>query len=367
LDASFDVGTGFTGSSVAQLALQSDGKVLAAGSFTNYNGVPQNRVTRLTDCTPVAFYPDADNDGYGASSPVLNTCHPPAGYVNNNGDCDDADANSHPFGSCDDNDALTVNDTFDGACLCTGQSQSVQAHAMLEGPFNGTDMNDGLRTANVIPLNEPYTALGTFGALPFGGGTISPTVLNVSGSEAIVDWVVLVLRTGENGTTVASMRAALLQRDGDVVDLDGSSPVRFAVAPGAYQVQLIHRNHLSATTAFTLQGASPDLPIVVDFASPSTVCHGTNARKTAGSAMLLWGGNVTNNGVLSYTGSNNDRDPILIKVGSTTPNNTVIGYFKEDVDMNGSVQYTGGGNDRDRILVNIGGTTPNNVRTEQTP
>ncbi len=367
LDASFNVGTGFTGASVSQLVMQPDGRIVTVGSFTSYRGTAQNRVTRLLDCAPVAFYPDLDQDGYGAPGPALVTCHPPSGYVSNNGDCDDADTNSHPFSSCYDNDALTVNDVFDGACVCAGQSQAVQARVMLEGPFNGTDMNDGLRTAGAIPLSEPYTALGTFGATPFGGGTILPTVLNVTGNDAIVDWVVLALRTGENGATVASMRAALLQRDGDVVDLDGTSPVRFAAVPGAYHVQIMHRNHLSATTASSLQGAAPGQPIVVDFTSPATVCHGTNARKTAGSTMVLWGGNVTNNGVLSYTGSNNDRDPILVKVGSTTPNNTVNGYFREDVDMNGSVQYTGAGNDRDRILINIGGATPNNVRLEQMP
>ena len=71
--------------------------------------------------------------------------------------------------------------------------------------------------------------------------------------------------------------------------------------------------------------------------------------------------------MLMYTGSANDRDPILLKVGSTTPNNTASGYFTEDVNMDGTVKYTGAGNDRDPILVNVGSTTPNQVRQQQLP
>ena len=46
LRPTFDSGTGF-GSTVDAIALQSDGKILAGGSFTSYDGVTQNRITRL--------------------------------------------------------------------------------------------------------------------------------------------------------------------------------------------------------------------------------------------------------------------------------------------------------------------------------
>ncbi|MBL0043314.1 MAG: hypothetical protein IPP33_02505 [Flavobacteriales bacterium] len=42
-------------------------------------------------------------------------------------------------------------------------------------------------------------------------------------------------------------------------------------------------------------------------------------------------------------------------------------YSSRDVNMDGNVQYTGSGNDRDPILVNVGSTTPNNVRLQQLP
>jgi uncharacterized delta-60 repeat protein len=46
LDTSFDPGTGFNGE-VISIALQSDGKILVVGNFTNYNGITSNRIARL--------------------------------------------------------------------------------------------------------------------------------------------------------------------------------------------------------------------------------------------------------------------------------------------------------------------------------
>lgn len=109
----------------------------------------------------------------------------------------------------------------------------------------------------------------------------------------------------------------------------------------------------------------------VDFRSATTSTYGTNARKQIGNTMALWAGTTLRDTpapvLIKYTGLNNDRDPILTRVGSTTPNNTATGYFLEDVNLDGMVKYAGSNNDRDPILVNVGSTTPNNVRQEQVP
>jgi uncharacterized delta-60 repeat protein len=46
IDNSFVIGTGFN-SSVSEIALQSDGKILVGGPFTSYSGVSRNRIIRL--------------------------------------------------------------------------------------------------------------------------------------------------------------------------------------------------------------------------------------------------------------------------------------------------------------------------------
>ncbi len=83
--------------------------------------------------------------------------------------------------------------------------------------------------------------------------------------------------------------------------------------------------------------------------------------------MGCWMGNTVQDGQIKYTGSFNDRDPIISVIGGTAPTNVVIGYYREDSDLSGIVKYTGSGNDRDPILNNIGGVVPTNTRTEQLP
>ncbi len=245
---------------------------------------------------------------------------------------------------------------------------SVAAKAFLEGPFNsGTNlMNDALRTLVAFPTTDPYPGLGYTHAGSGNSGTVAPAVLAVTGNNAIVDWVLLELRNPSTPSAVIASRSALVQRDGDVVDLDGTSAVSFGVAPGNYFVAVRHRNHLGCMTSAAV--ALSAAPTTVDFTAAATATFGTSARKTVGTAQVLYTGDVTFNGEAKYTGSNNDRDPILVTVGSTTPNNIIANaYSTRDVNLNGNVQYTGSGNDRDPILVNVGSTTPNNIRLQQLP
>lgn len=44
----------------------------------------------------IAFYQDADSDGYGSMTVTVMACEIPAGYVTNNTDCDDALATVYP-------------------------------------------------------------------------------------------------------------------------------------------------------------------------------------------------------------------------------------------------------------------------------
>ncbi len=265
--------------------------------------------------------------------------------------------------------------TINSWCLIpTLSSPNVQVSpkVFLEGPYNATTglMSDALRSASVIPNTQPYTALGyAFTGTPGAGGTVAASVFTTTGSNAIVDWVIVELRSPATPATVVASCAALVQCDGDVVALDGTSPVSITVAAGTYHVAMRHRNH---TGVMTLAGvALSGSAATVDFRSATTNTYGTSARKSVTGTFpteALWAGDVTFNREIKYTGSDNDRDPILTTVGSTTPNNAVSNsYSTRDVNLDGSVKYTGSGNDRDPILVNVGSTTPNNVRVEQLP
>lgn len=243
----------------------------------------------------------------------------------------------------------------------------LRPRVLLDGPWDPDTelMSDALRTNGLVPLMEPYTRLG-YAHATSGGEQIPAGVLAVNGNDAIVDWVMVELRRADRPDLVVASASALLQCDGDVVGLDGSGPVDLHAPPGTYHVAIKHRNHLgvmtSAPTAFSTS------PLTVDHSSPSSGTYGTDARRMLEGKALLWCGDVTTDGRIMYTGTANDRDRVLAKIGGTVPTNVVTNvYSEEDVDLDGRVLYTGSGNDRDRILQSIGGSIPTTVRTAQLP
>ncbi len=243
---------------------------------------------------------------------------------------------------------------------------SLRAKIYLDGAYDAVTglMWDSLRVDGLVPLTEPYTALG-FPALGGGGESTTPAVLALTGNNAVVDWVRVELRSQAAPATVVAARHGLLQRDGDIVAGDGTSPLQFNVAAGQYHVAVRHRNHLGCMTsaAPTLSGT----PVDVDLRVAATATYGTDARKSIGSARLLWAGNVVRDNRILYTNQANDRDPILQEVGGIVPTNSVGGYRQTDVNLDGTTRYTGERNDRDIILQNIGGVVPTSSRIEQLP
>ena len=255
------------------------------------------------------------------------------------------------------------------AVLNTGIRLAVKV--MLEGAYDsGTlKMRDDLRNAGLLPTLEPYSATGFAQAGDGGGEVMQSGATSAIGDNAIVDWVLVELRNPVTPATIFATRAALLQRDGDVVAEDGISPISLLATAGSYYVAVRHRNHLGAMTNAPV--ALSTATTSINFTNTGLATYGVQAQKTIGAVNILWAGNAKKDlpapNKLKYTGSNNDRDAVLIRIGGVVPTATVAGYHPEDNTMDGVVKYTGSLNDRDPILVNIGGTVPTNTRTEQLP
>ncbi|MEO8069015.1 MAG: YncE family protein [Flavobacteriales bacterium] len=251
---------------------------------------------------------------------------------------------------------LGIDADADGVFDHDDQIARVNARAILEGPYDGTAMKSDLRTNNQLPSTDPYGM----------GVTASPLVMSYTGLATPVDWAQLELRSNGNPATVVATKAVLVQRSGNLMMPTGEQTITFpGVASGNYHVAVRHRNHLGAMTLAPLLLRDPGT--MVDFTTASLVTWGTEARKTMGAVTVLWSGDVNGDGVIKYTGSVNDRDPILVSIGGNIPTNTLAGYNVEDVNLDGTVKYTGTTNDRDPILVNVGGTLPTATRVEQVP
>ena len=346
LDTGFDPGTGAS-NVVYSTATQADGKTMISGDFDSYNGIGRNNIARLKTDGSL----DTDfNPGTGANDWVISTAIQADGKIIISGSF------------------TSYNGTGRNRIARINSTARTAIRVLLEGPYSGGQMTDALRTLPSFPLTEPFTAMGYAETAFVPGATIPAGLLSVSGNNAIVDWVIAEMRPVATPSVVAASRAVLLQRDGDVVDLDGVGTVGFAgLAAGSYCVAVKPRTHLPVMLSTSTPIIYGDAIATVDFTLPSTQLYDTDAVNNIGGVMVLASGDAVFNENLQYTGANNDRDPILVRIGGTVATATLSGYWNEDVNMDGIVKYTGANNDRDPILLNVGGSTPTVVRHAELP
>lgn len=266
--------------------------------------------------------------------------------------------------------------TFSASAQCP-DPKPVEVAAWLSGAYDANEglMADSLRAHELIPTTEPYTALGYQHRGGGGGEAMHPTfqdyLVNYTDGWAVVDWVVLELRAPNDPGRMIASQSCLILRNGYVISAinEATGAPSFCVEAGRYHVALRHRNHLGVMTSepVLIDGNYG----LIDLRLPDMVWRGSEALKPLNAdstAMGLWPGDVTFDGKVKYTGSGNDRDPVLLAVGGSTPNNVAdSSYSQTDVNLDALTKYTGGGNDRDPLLVSVGGSTPNKVREGYIP
>jgi hypothetical protein len=206
---------------------------------------------------------------------------------------------------------------------------SITLGTWLEGPYDANTglMWDSVRTLGAIPLMEPFTAMN-YNMVGSGGETISPSVLQVTGPNAIVDWIFVDLRDPFDSMLTVASKVCLLQRDGDIVDLDGVSDPEFQFLPdGFYYVVLDQRNHLSIMTLnpiyFEKSGTAS-----ADFRDASFPTFGFNPRKIVGNTALMFSGDA----------NGDDQVQVVDLVNFWVPNVGGSGYINADWNMDGQVQ-----------------------------
>lgn len=228
------------------------------------------------------------------------------------------------------------------------------------------DLRSGINTgnSNLLPTaTEPYTILG------FSGVTSNTVTANFSltGNDAIVDWILVELRSASNATTIIARQAGFIQRDGDIVDTDGVSALSIPASDGSYHVSVRHRNHLGVMTASTVTLSGTGSPAIVDFTLPATTTFGTNAQATISGKNYLWAGNANFESDINGTtvlnarviaqGSSSDRSKILNEVINASANSgrssvftTAQGYFMSDINMDGKYIANGTNGDSNFVL-----------------
>jgi hypothetical protein len=205
---------------------------------------------------------------------------------------------------------------------------STDIKVLLQGAYD-TDtglMKDDLRVNGVLPTTSPYADVLEVDASVFNTGGTTTTGLP---EDDIVDWVWLELRDKVDQTTVVASRSALLQRDGDVVDVDGLSPIVIDVDNEDYYVVISHRNHLGIQTVEAINSSTG--VVALNFNTDSTLASGgINAIKaTSDGKFALFAGDYNGDGQVQNTDKN-----------AVEPLRGISGYNNADIDMNGEVQNT---------------------------
>jgi hypothetical protein len=198
-----------------------------------------------------------------------------------------------------------------------GEILSLSLKTFLQGPFKSGVMSTSLNELRFIPLKQP------FNTSPWNYQGIEQTT-NVP--PDVVDWILVELRSGLNGSTTVVKRAAFVKRNGVIVDIDGSNNLRFLGSSGLYYVVIKHRNHLGVISSNRINISTSNS--FYDFTTSMNSAYGTNSLIHLGNNLYgLYAGDGNGNGNINNT----DLNAIWKK------ENGKVGYKSGDFDLNGGV------------------------------
>ena len=262
---------------------------------------------------------------------------------------------------------------LEGALLDNGNVYSSTGRPLMRdhlrlSPFSGK---------NYIPRLDPYkfehanlNIVSKYQHVPTNQAQemheiLDTNVLQVTGQDAIVDWIFIELRSPSDSTQVVATRSCLLQRDGDVVDLDGVSPVDFpGVSGNQFYIAIHHRSHLAAMTRKTdvtklIDFTKQNVPMF-DFGVISNTLDYTNQAQNKGvkySYWALWAGDFSADGLLKGDGPNDDLSFLYEDVVFHPDNaemsagfDNAIGYYNSDFNMNSKAKFQNPYDDKNMML-----------------
>lgn len=237
--------------------------------------------------------------------------------------------------------------------LCINTKVFLQGPLMYPVPGEEKYMRDDLRAEGLIPTISPYG----------DGTTCNASIFNATGPDAIVDWVYVELRKWNAPTAILDEMSAFVQRDGDVVGMDGVSMITTNRPAGDYLISIKHRNHLGVLSKkITLDETCP----LLDFTSTATSWWGQDAMVRmellpGQFRQALWAGDANNDQKINHQNQFGSfgTDGGLISTLSGGFNGTcgqiVLQdvYHNADLDMDGDVDCSGGQDDSELIKDNV--------------
>jgi hypothetical protein len=320
------------------------------GNFTN-NGLCINSSTRMTGTTDQYIYLQNGNEIAGQLQFISDvSVSPYQWHWNGTPITNPTPPNPDPFNG-ENTATLTFNwpveDFYFGSYYCvTGGGNSralyvaestggirLNVKALLEGPFNGTEMNTDLNP--ILPLQQSLAVIGYSG---------TETVASIPNAD-IVDWIGVELRdapdiNSADWTTTIAGGAFFLLKDGTVVSLNGTTlPFFDPTVTNQLFVALWPRNHLPVISNVPLTESGGVYSY--DFSTAISQAYGNNQSDLGGGLFGLIGGNVNGDGEINMDDLTNVWN---LEAGTK-------GYLQGDANMDGQVNNK---DKNDLILKNFG-------------
>lgn len=261
--------------------------------------------------------------------------------------------------------------------LLSLQSKNLKIRLYLEGALINSPavfssdgrrlMRDDLRRSpvngkNYIPLSDPYQTIINGVDLSLANQHVgmgstpelctisdSSAVLGLAGANAIVDWVFVEVRSSSNMKNVIATRSGLLQRDGDVVDMDGISDLNFSdLNADQFYVAVRHRNHLGVmsqlVTGESLIDFTNKQTNVYDFGNSNPMFDFTGKALCGRhfDVNALWAGDYNADCVVKCDRPANDLNILMsenLTYANQDDNESALGYLQGDFDMNSYISF----------------------------
>ncbi len=217
--------------------------------------------------------------------------------------------------------------------------------AFLQGAYSGSEMKTTLTTLPLgandgdhFPDTSPYGTGETVASLP----------------ADVTDWIKIEMWDAVPATVTKSY-SKFVKKNGDIVELDGTTPLKFKDAPSSSYIVLHHRNHLDIRTNATHDlstNASFDFTTSANQANIYDEGWSNEPQKDLGSSIYgMWGGNANGNTNVRWNGPANDKGQLLNTILSGNTSNVLTSVYSDgDLNFDKKVRWNGPGNDKGYLL-----------------
>jgi hypothetical protein len=198
---------------------------------------------------------------------------------------------------------------------------TIELTAIIEGPFNESNMNTTLNSLTLLPLDQPYS----IAPWNYEGVESVTSIPNAN----VVDWILVQMYDAPSASLISAGNmifesAAFLLDDGSVVDLDGNSDLSFELSiVNSLFVKLSHRNHIPiiSATGLTKIGNA----YTYDFTTSISKAYQFNQKNIDGKAVMIGGD------------ANADAMVDLSDISIWKEDAGTNGYKAGDINMDGEV------------------------------